>query len=383
MADIEAGVTRDGFVPESLSNIVTRVQDRLLEISPGFDFSPESPDGQMISIMSSEIALLWDQLLKVYNSYDPYTATGHGLRNIASISGILYGVATRSSATVTLIGTTGVVVPEGSLVSDLEGNQFYTLNEANIPSNVSVVATVAGPIPVPINNITVLDSVVLGWEGVLQNEEGVVGKDPQTEQQFRNLRNRTVMRNTVTIQETMEARLLELGISQVLVGNNDTSAVASDGTPPHSVHVTIGEYGGITDSAIAQVIFDTKGLGLYTHGTTQVVVEDSQGNQHSVRFSKSIEAPVTVVLDVTFLDDEKAGAAEDVKTALVDHINSLAVGEDVIWSRLFPIITPFAKAQINSLLIGLVPGSEAATNVGISDSQFASCAFSSITLTET
>jgi len=365
-----AGVTAEGYVPESLGLIISRIQDRLEVISPGTDFSPESPDGQLISIFSSELILAWDDLQKTYNSYDPLVTFGHGLRNISMLTGTPYGVATRSSATIGLVGTATTVVPEGSLVSDADGNQYYTNAEAIIPADVAVIAVIAGPTPILAGTLVNLDSVVNGWDGITQVADGVQGNAPQTEAQYRNMRNRTVMRNTVTVLESMQARVLELGIPQVLINNNDTGSIAADGTPAHSIHVTVGEYGGITDDAIAQVIFDTKGLGLGTFGTTNTVVEDSQGNQHTVNFSKSLPVAVSVLLNVTYLDDDKAGATERIQNAIIEHINTLAVGEDVIWSRLFPIITPFAKAQINSLLIGPL-GTEVAANMPISDAEYA------------
>jgi hypothetical protein len=43
-----AGLENYGFVPEEYESIVARIEGKIEAINPGFDFSPESPDGQLI-----------------------------------------------------------------------------------------------------------------------------------------------------------------------------------------------------------------------------------------------------------------------------------------------------------------------------------------------
>jgi len=107
------------------------------------------------------------------------------------------------------------------------------------------------------------------------------------------------------------------------------------------------------------------------------------GVSHDVSFSKANEVIVDIELDVTFLDPNDAGADIQITNALVEHINSLLSGEDVIWSRLFSFITPYAKAQINSLNIGVSGGALASTNLAIADDEFASISDANITITVT
>lgn len=369
-----AGLTREGFTPDTLINIKTRIQNRLDVFNPGFDFSIESPDGQLIEIFSFEVWQLWQQLGLVFNSHDPFLAEGAGLRNLGLITGIPYGNASRSSANVTLLGTAGTIVPANSVVADADGNEFVTSFEATIQSNVVVVASVAGPVPVSVGAITTVVSNVAGWTGVQQDEEGEIGRTIQTEQQYRNLRNRSVMRNYTSITDVVAARIVELGVIQVTVLNNDDPlASLPDGTPPNTIHVTVGETNGVTDLEIADVIEKTKGLGCPTYGSTTVAIFDNQGTPHNVKFSKAVEVPIFVSMNLTFLDDDHAGAEEGIKNAVSEDINNLLAGEDVIWSRLFGVITPFGKAQINSLTIGKSLGTLAATNVVLDSQEFASC----------
>lgn len=371
-----AGLDISGFTPDTYENITTRIEGKLEALSPGFDFSPESPDGQLISIMGFELTTLWTQLNNVYNSYNPLVAEGAGLRNIGLITGIPYQLADRSIATIETQGTSGTLIPRNSKVSDDEGNLFYVLFDTTIPSNAQVVSEVAGPVPVGIGALTTIETPIAGWTGFTQTTEGTLGAAAQTEQSYRNLRQRTVMRNSTDVTDVMQGRLFELGIEQAAVLNNDhPTDPLPDGTPASTIHVTVGEVSGVTDEEIAEVILTTKSLGCPTYlhpstGTT-VAVLDNQGVSHDVNFSKASAVAIEISMDITYLSTDNAGAETNIKNALADHINGLLAGDDVIWSRLFTYITPFGKAQVNSLTIGKLGDTLSASNVTLLASEFA------------
>ena len=376
-----AGLTYTGFTPLTFDEIKTNIESRLEQYNPGFDFSPESPDGQLINIMGVLISQAWTQLDNVYHSYNPNLATGQGLRNIGMITGLYKGSATRSQAIIQLTGIAETLVPKGSIVTDADGNEFYTNKDAFIPTEATVLAVESGPIQILAGTITTIKSVVTGWTGVTQTSDGVIGSAPQTEVAYRTLRNKTVMRGSQTVQESMSARITGLGINQVTVVNNDTGLALPDGTPAHSIQVVVGEYAGVSDDAIAQAIFDTKGLGVPTFGSTSVIVQDTHEHNHTVYFTKATEVPIHVKIDVTYHTDEIAGVDEAIKESVADYINNLLTGEDVIWSRLFGRITPFGESEVTLLEIGKSVITLAASNVVILESEYASCDIANIDLT--
>ena len=368
-----AGLTRGGFTPETYDAIKSRIEGRLTAINSGFDLSPDSPDGQFIGIMGFEVYQAWSELYKVYNSYNPQIATGAALKNIGLITGLLYGAASRSSAILETQGTTGTIIPAQSLVTDADGNEFYTSFETIVPSNLQVVAITAGKIAVPIGAITTIKTPVAGWTSITQTQAGIEGALAQTEQQYRNTRQRTVMRNHTSVADTMQARLIELGADQANVINNTSSVTTlPDGTPPNTIHVTVGELGSVSRVDVARVILNSSTLGCSTYGSSSETIVDSQGVSQVVNFSEATAAQIRVVVDVTYLSENIAGASQGIKDSLFGHINSLISGDDVIWSRLFGYITPYAKAQVNTLTVGLVSGAQGIANVAISDVEFAS-----------
>lgn len=365
-----AGLTNEGFVPLTLDEIRTHITTRLEAFSAGFDLSPETLDGQQVEITSFLLSQAYSQLNLLYKSHSPSDGTGAALRNIGLISGVPYGAATRSAAYVQLEGVAGTQVPERSRVSDADGNIFVTQFAATIPSSVQVVALVSGPIATPIGTIVNVEDSITGWTGVSQTQTGTTGDAPQSEVAYRNTRTKTVLRNAVGVADVVKARLEEIGVEQVNVLNNDQLVSNADGTPAQTVHVTIGELTSISDAIIGETILKAVGVGCPTHGATTVTVQDSQGHDHEVKFTRATPVDIFIDLDITFLSDS-AGAEEDIKTALVTEINSLPAGEDVIWSRLFSFITPYGKAQINSLKIGKSALALDASNVVLDLTEFA------------
>ena len=346
-----AGLTSEGFTTSSYEEIVKTINSRLEAFSPGIDLSPESPDGHLVNIMSFIYSQLWSELGLVYSSNDPNNAIGAGLRNIGLISGLEYGVGTRSSVEIQLLGTAGVLVPKSSIFTDGLGNEFETQINATIPSTVTATAVLSGSLAVSAGTVVTIKTPQDGLDYITQTTAGTMGSEAQTENEYRNIRNRTVLRNFVSVEEVIRARLLEtLGIEQATVLNNDSPSTAlPDGTPPKTIHVIVGELYGTTDKEIAQVILATKGLGCPTYGSTSTVVNDTQGNPHIINFSKATAKQVFMNVEILFLDDDYAGAKEAIEQDLINHVNSLLTDEDVIWSRLFALITPYAKAQVNVL----------------------------------
>ena len=379
-----AGLTREGFTPLTYDELVARMGARQQAYNPGFDLSEEAPDGQLLRIFGFELALAWQEMSKVHYSYNPMVSDGDGLKNIGLITGIPYGVATRSQTNVNLVGVAGTFIKKGSIVTDAVGNEFATEFAATIPASVLVIARLSGPILMPVGTVANIKSTTLGWTSVTQTIEGTAGSQAQTEEAFRNLRNRTVLRNFKSVPSIMEARLAEIGILQSVVFNNTTNSVAADGTPVGGIHVTVGETTGITDEQVAKVILLTAGNGTPTIGATAVNVTDSQGTVHVVRFDKATAISLVVNIDLTYLSIDTAGALEKIKDGIFTTINGLLAGEDVIWSRLFGLITPYGKAQINTLTIGLDTGSPAAAaqNYVIADGEFAVVTLANIIVTE-
>ena len=376
------GLTVDGFEPLTYEEVVGRIESKLEALNPGFDFSVDSPDGQHIAIMAFEISQVWDQLDLLYSSFDPRVASGQALKNIGLISGILKSNADRSFAFLTLAGVEGVAVPAATRFSNSDGQVFVSEVDGVIPGVIRVIADLPGPVLVPAGGIDTIDTAVAGLSGITQASDGEVGNEPETEQHYRNRRTESVMASTESVADSLRAKLILLGLDQVSVINNDGANTLDDGTPPGFIHITATD-SYITNAQIAETILKYKSLGTPTYGNTSEEVIDSRGYTHTIYFSRAASIRVVLEVDVTFLGEDFAGAEESIKASLQTYINALETGEDVIWSRLFGLITPYGKAQVNTLLVGEFNTTLGTANVPIQDNKFANIALDDITLTVT
>ena len=364
------GLTRSGFEPETIEEIKQRIEAKLEAFSPGFDFSPESPDGNLIGIMSTEMGSIWQQLSLVYDSYNPLLASGAALRNLSLISGLPYGVADKSYATVAPVGEAEAVLLAGTILLDQDGNEFYTVTDAAVGQDTRAIAVVSGEIPVPAGTISSLRTAQADVYSVTQATDGVMGSAALTDVEFRNLRQQTAMRNGGSVADRLEARLLELGATQIVIVPNITDATV-DSIPAHSIEVTIGDVGALTNADIGLVILNNTPIGTGTYGTTSVNVKDSRGVTHAVKFTKAVALDIEIDLDVHFASTNTAGARENIIQALVDHVNALPSGGDVIWSRLFGVITPYSEAEVLNLDIGELSGVLAPANIVVAEGEYA------------
>ena len=377
------GLTRDGYEPETLNDILTRIKTKLGALAPNIDFSPESPDGQLLHIFAAELATFSSELYEISTMYDPRIASGAALRNLTLITGVNHGDATRSYVSVKFDGMTGKIVPKDTIVTDATGKyQFKTVAPAVVSAFVNAVCTTTGPVEVPAGLVTKLASPVLGISGVSQPNAGVQGRASQTESQIRNFRQRTVMRNATSTAIGMRAALEATGVSQVVVEENDTGKPLPNGTPDGSIHVIIGATNGVTNEAIAKTIMNMKTPGVPLHGGTKVTIKDEQDHDVEIAFDISTSVSVAVEIEVKFLSKDVGGAQDAIKKDVAGYINSLKPGDDVVWSFIFQHITPHAQAQVNVLKVGKVGETLAAGNLVIAPDEYAVCDPANITVTE-
>lgn len=122
------GLTNAGFVPKPMTQIVSDLQAAFqASFGASIDVSDQSNFGQIIGVMSEQLADAWAQALAVWNAFTVDGATGANLDFIEGLRGILRLVPLPSTVTITCCGTPGTVlaVSPGQLVQDPEtGNQF-------------------------------------------------------------------------------------------------------------------------------------------------------------------------------------------------------------------------------------------------------------------
>lgn len=360
----EYGITDKGFSRKRLDLLLQELNSEVKAIfGENFNVSPESPDGQINGVVSESNANLWEIAEEAYNAFNPSLAKGNTLSNLVQINGITRIAAKASRALLTASGTAGTVIPQNSIVktSDTEV-EFLTEQQVTILSGGSVdvfaSATITGPIQALAGTLTEIETPITGWDSVTNTEDAILGNDEETDPELRARRRRSVARDAQSIIDSIRAEILAVaGVTQLVILENDTSADPdAQGLPAHSIQAVV--LGG-EDANIARAIFLKKTLGANTFGEVTVNIQDTQGFDHPINFSRPVEVPIYVVVNITVIDEFPAEGPEQIKQAIVDYVNGDLVtgrgfflGDDVIHSELYTPINTVPGFTVDDLFIG-------------------------------
>ena len=247
-------------------------------------------------------------------------------------------------------------------------NTSVTSNVAyrKITKTVRASSTEVGALGQPPNTIDTIGTPILGWDSVKNPTAATQGRLRETDEELRKRFRDTKELNARGTVEAVYSNLTSiLGVTDVQVYENSTNGVDVNGIPAKSFSVVIQ---GGNSLEIAQVLWNTKPAGITAHGNTSVVIVDSQGLQHTMKFSRPQE--VDLYIDLVISPEEVGAIAADTDVQVVDAItkyikDNYSVGDDITYSRLYTPINSIKGFQVDSLKIGTDPDDLRMENVKI------------------
>ena len=197
--------------------------------------------------------------------------------------------------------------------------------EANL-ANVESVAL--GNIAGLAHSINDIINAISGWEGADNLNDATTGVALETDTALRTRRESALQGlGNATLEAIAADMLLVPGVTSVFVFENDTDVTSGIRTP-HSIEVVL--LGG-SDPVIAPALFNTKGAGIATVGTSSENHTDSQGTVHVVKFSRPTIRDIWIEINVTVDADYPADGDTQVKNALTAFgVANYGIGADVI-----------------------------------------------------
>ena len=161
------------------------------------------------------------------------------------------------------------------------------------------------------------------------SNDAVVGREIEEDPAFR-LRREELLRATgAGTVEAIRSSLRALDdVVQVSVIENVELTTSVEGLPGKSFEAIVQ---GGDDQEIADEIWRVKPAGIETHGTESEIVEDSQGIDHTINYSRPDDIPIYIEVTVKIDPDLYPIDGDDqVKAILVSKGLEQGVGEDVI-----------------------------------------------------
>ena len=264
---------------------------------------PETPAGQLIDSQTAAITEKDTELLYLCDQFDPAKNEGIFQDAIAKIYFLSRKAATPSTATITVRGLSGTVIPVNAQIMSSADDTIwqnvaaFTIGADGTGSGVFR-CTSEGLISAAAGTLTRIMTVVAGWDTATNEHAAVVGTLEENRGQFELRRYASVALNSRGTAASVYARVMQLDdvIGCVVRENKTNQPKTIDGVTlsPHSVYVCV--LGG-NDGAIATAMYKTVSAGCDTNGTTTYTVEDdTTGIKEPIHFQRPTDADITIRL---------------------------------------------------------------------------------------
>lgn len=389
LANLAAQISETGISAPPYADVLASLQASF-KLIYGDDayLEADSQDGQLLAIFARAIHDCNQAAIAVYNSFSPQTAVGVGLSNVVKINHIQRLTPTKSQVNVTLTGQTGTTITDG-VIGDSVGNRWKLPSVVTIPVGGVVIVTAEaeqpGAITAPIGTVNRILTPTAGLQSATNASAATPGQPVESDAELRARQELTPAANSRTVSYSLAANLKALpGVVYGVVYENDTNSTDGNGVPAHSVACVVK--GGVA-ADIAQTIYDRKGQGVGTHGTTTVAVTDVSGASRNINFFIPTEKPIKVAISLQAGDGYTTAIAALIKQSVVDFINGLDIGEDLVVNRLFaPALLLGSQDsetyKITAITAALAPGGTlGTTDVVMSFVEKATAVVADITIT--
>ncbi|MCQ2743473.1 MAG: baseplate J/gp47 family protein [bacterium] len=342
-----------GFNRPTYDELLTAEIERTRQLfGDDIDTSELTALGKLIRLNVYDLSALYEELEAVYLARFPNTATGQSLDRLCVFAGITRNPAKASQHKIKIVGEIGTELKYGEfLVSTLENVTFYLAEDVVLDQveldefgfakgycEAEFECTEKGEVGnVPVGAITFVTNPVMDIAKIEHLSILELGEEIETDVALRR-RFAYAIRGigSGTIDSIYGALWRVSGVEGVYIAENNTFETDSDGRPPISYECFV--LGGSNED-IAKAIFSKAPVGVKSVSTkngVSVNVTDQGGSLHTIRFSRTVEQGIQFLIKVYVNDDfDSENGVNDIKNNIIQHVNSLKNGEDVIYSSIF------------------------------------------------
>lgn len=290
--------------------------------------SMDTPQGQLVTTLSSVITDERNFMINLLNSFDPRYASGQMQDALGYIYFMQRKQATPSVAELTFNGLSGVVIPANYQVSDDRGLFWSTSEEVVInESGVAVVKAnclTTGAIDAPVGVINRLTKSISGLDSVSNRTAGIPGRNAESRQEFEYRRSESVAKNAKNTNSATYGAVANLkGVIDCYVVDNPSDVTIQVGKTKYSLirnSIAVSVVGGDNEE-IAQQILTKAGTGCSFVGNTTVTYEDKENfpympPKYTVKFIRPTDIAVTFTITV----EDKTQLTHQAKQAIIKAI---------------------------------------------------------------
>ena len=334
------GLTDDGFTAPRAADLLTLIRDDF-EARTGLavDWDEDLVLGTLTASVAVVLGDLAEGLQGVYDSFDLNGATGLALDNLSQLVGVTRDPATAGSVTLTLTGTSGTVIPAGSLVEGGTADdsvRWSTSEDVTLSAGTgSVVATctTVGRLTAEAGTVDKIVTPISGWSAVTNAAAATPGTDRETDTSLRARRAESLSLAGRGSLAALRADLLALDYVQaaVVLENATDADVTTSGVAIDAYGVAVILYPSTLTTAqkteVAGILFGQIPAGTPQMGAVTATVTKADGATHTMRWAWATTTAVTCEVQVTAFDSGYVLA--DVETAIEEAVTAYFAGLSV------------------------------------------------------
>ena len=308
----------------------------------------DSQDEQLLATFALACSDMCASAIATYNAFSPATAQGAGLSSVVKINGLTRNVPTASTVAMTITGTTGVQIINGSVL-DVNRVPWTLPSTVTIDGSGTVIVTATcsllGATQAAPNSIVSLENQVLGIASVNNVAAAALGSPVETDAQLRVRQAQSVALPSQSIFSGIVAAIEQLpGVTRVRGLENNTSSTDANGIPANTLAFIVE--GGV-EAAIQNAIFLKITPGIPTTGSVSATITDSSGSTRLIKYSPPLDATISVVITVKALAAWSTDTEVLIGSAVVAFLAALPIGANISYTGLIvPAYLP------GSLVIG-------------------------------
>lgn len=205
----------------------------------------------------------------------------------------------------------------------------------------------------PSGQIDSIRSATAGWRGVSNPYYLFPSKGIESDESYR-YRGKLKQQNSSGKHSSILMAIKSVGgVVYENVQQNTSSRATDSGIVNNGVAITV--MGGNEDD-IALAIFNSVSEGVYTSGNILKMVRDINGFEHEVRFSRPKAVPLEISMSLITYPNFPNNGNSEIRQAIIKWFNSLNVGDDIHYSRLYEPINSVKGFAVKNLGFGYKGG---------------------------
>ena len=327
-------INENGLLIDEFSTIYNRLADKFkLIYGQDINLEQNSPDGQLLGIITNEIYDLQTLILHIYNSFDPDLAQGVELNKLLKLIAQTRRASTKSIVDITIVANANVTLPSDYTIIDENKNEWVINDETTLISGTNIISFNAvnfGAIEASANTINDVVTVFPEITSVNNALPAEVGRDEESDVLLRKRRNNLLSVNSNSTIAGVYSKLFLLDtVTDAVIYENATDTYdALKDLNAHTLWCIID--GGSIDE-ITKIIATDKTIGTDLKGTisnnyVEIFLKadgTTRALTHIVKFDRPTEIPLYIKLTVSKKIITDIIDMDAIKNKLVEKLYSI------------------------------------------------------------